>query len=105
MVDSISGCGRGPERPVLLPVGGRDPASRATPVSPTGGDIAGARAASVGQADGGTAGLLRELSGAPPVDSGKVAALRAAIAGGTYQVDVDATAAAMIRSELGGSGA
>jgi negative regulator of flagellin synthesis FlgM len=43
--------------------------------------------------------LVRDLAAAPPVDSAKVSALRAAIASGAYTVDADAIAAKMIALE------
>ena len=42
----------------------------------------------------------KQLAASPPVDSAKVASLKAAIAGGRYTIDADRIATAMIRSEL-----
>jgi len=46
-------------------------------------------------------GIARDLAASPPVDAARVAALRVAIAGGTYKPDPDRIAAAMIRLESG----
>lgn len=46
-------------------------------------------------------GIARELAASPPVDAARVAALRSAIAGGSYKPDPDRIAAAMIRLETG----
>lgn len=49
-------------------------------------------------------GIARDLAASPPVDAARVAALRSAIAGGTYKPDPDRIAAAMIRLETGSRG-
>lgn len=56
------------------------------------------RPASEGAAPNPAADLAAE---GPPVDAGKVAAIRAAIAGGAYRIDVEAIAAKMIKLDLG----
>lgn len=65
------------------------------------GDVAGARAdtaAASGQAVATTVGRL--VAEGPPVETDRVAALRAAIRGGTYKADPDAIAAKMIATDL-----
>ncbi len=47
-----------------------------------------------------TGGLVRELASAPPVDSARVAELRAWIAADLYRPDPERIASAMIASEL-----
>ena len=42
----------------------------------------------------------KQLAASPPVDSAKIASLRAAISEGRYTIDADSIAAAMIRSEI-----
>ena len=49
-------------------------------------------------------GIARELAVSAPIDAARVAALRSAIAGGTYKPDPDRIAAAMIRLETGSRG-
>lgn len=49
-------------------------------------------------------GIARDLAASAPVDAARVAALRSAIAGGTYKPDPDRIAAAMIRLETGSRG-
>jgi negative regulator of flagellin synthesis FlgM len=44
----------------------------------------------------GQTALVRSLAASPPVDAGRVAALRAAIASGSYRIDADAIAGAML---------
>ena len=48
----------------------------------------------------GTAVAARALSAAPPVDLGKVAALKSAIASGSYVLDPEAIATKMIALDL-----
>ena len=43
--------------------------------------------------------LARDLAASPPVDAGKVARLKTAIAAGLYTIDADAIAARMIALE------
>lgn len=47
------------------------------------------------------AGLVADLAKAPPVDAARVAALKAAIDAGTYRIDPDAIAAAMLKLDQG----
>jgi negative regulator of flagellin synthesis FlgM len=47
------------------------------------------------------AALVADLAKAPPVDAARVAALKAAIDAGSYRVDPDAIAAAMLRLDQG----
>ena len=49
-------------------------------------------------------GIARELAASAPVDAARVAALRTAIAGGTYKPDPALIAAAMVRLETGSRG-
>jgi negative regulator of flagellin synthesis FlgM len=104
MVDSISGCGAAPPgRPALQPVGSRDAAA---PAGSVGGTASSAPVSSRAVEAGASAvSQLRDLGASPPVDAARVADLKARIADGSYQLDPDATAAAMIRSELGSSAA
>ena len=44
-------------------------------------------------------GIVSDLARSPPIDSGKVERLKAAIANGTYTIDPDAIAARMIALE------
>jgi flagellar biosynthesis anti-sigma factor FlgM len=101
MVDSISGGAATPGRPALQPVGQREAPAPAAAVQTERPAQSTLRAA----ADSGASGVsqLRELGASAPVDSARVADLRARIASGSYQIDPEATAAAMVRSELGGS--
>lgn len=50
-------------------------------------------------------GVARDLAAAAPVDAARVAALRLAIADGSYKVDPDAIAARMIAFDRGSAGA
>ncbi|MEY2883621.1 MAG: Anti-sigma-28 factor, FlgM [Pseudomonadota bacterium] len=62
------------------------------------GDAAPARA-------GGTLGrIAKDMAAAPPVDAGRVAALKQAIAGGSYRADPERIATAMLRLEGGRPG-
>lgn len=47
-------------------------------------------------------GLARDMAASPPVDSGRVAAIRSAIATGSYIVDAGRLADAMISSAMSG---
>ncbi|WP_353216078.1 flagellar biosynthesis anti-sigma factor FlgM [Sandarakinorhabdus sp.] len=49
------------------------------------------------------AGLVKELASAPPVNAARVAELRAQIAQGSYQIDADAIARAMLSLDRGTS--
>jgi negative regulator of flagellin synthesis FlgM len=71
-------------KPAAVPTAGAAPAEQAQPL---------ANPASALAAEG------------APVDSAKVAALRAAIANGSYRIDPDAIAAKMIALDLPGGGA
>lgn len=94
MIDGINN-GGGPARS-LFPVrstaaGAADPGQpvrRIAAAAPVGGGLA-------------QAGLVKELASAPPVNSAKVAALQAAIAAGTYRIDPDAIAGAMLALDQG----
>lgn len=44
--------------------------------------------------------MAKQLAASPPVDSAKIASLKAAISEGRYPIDADRIAEAMIRSEL-----
>lgn len=59
------------------------------------------RVAEAGAVKPGLSGLVAELAKAPPVDETRVAVLKAAIADGSYRVDPDAIAAAMLRLDRG----
>ena len=45
--------------------------------------------------------LVRQMAASPPIDTARVAALRAAIADGSYAIDADAIAARMIAFDRG----
>ena len=49
-------------------------------------------------------GIVHQLAASAPVDTARVAALRTAIAGGSYKPDPALIAAAMIRLETGSRG-
>lgn len=91
MIDGISGGGG----PVRGPFGQR-PAETTEPVRA-------ARPAAQGQKATGTgaSALVRDLAAAPPVDAGRVADLRARIAAGTYRLDPQRIAAAMLALDRG----
>lgn len=93
----IDGIGRGglPRQFQVSTLPGRVSIAGATTAA---GDAAPARAA-------GTLGrIAKDMAAAPPVDAGRVAALKQAIAGGSYRVDPDRIAAAMLRLEGGRPG-
>jgi negative regulator of flagellin synthesis FlgM len=46
--------------------------------------------------------VVRDLAASPPVDAGRVAALRAAIASGSFRIDPDAIAGAMLKLDQRG---
>jgi negative regulator of flagellin synthesis FlgM len=48
--------------------------------------------------------LVRDMAASPPVDTARVAALRAAIASGDYAIDPEAIAARMLAFDGGGRG-
>jgi negative regulator of flagellin synthesis FlgM len=60
-----------------------------------------AQAGALKSAASASAGLVADLAKAPPVDAVRVAALKAAIDGGSYRIDPDAIAAAMLRLDRG----
>ncbi len=83
----IDGIGRmQPVAPALT-----EPNSRSDAAAPRGNRPSEQESASL-QLDG----IARELAAAPPVDTARVAALRAAIEAGSYRVDPEKIAAAMI---------
>jgi negative regulator of flagellin synthesis FlgM len=59
------------------------------------------RVAETGAAKPGFGALVAELAKAPPVDSVRIASLKAAIADGSYRIDPDAIAGAMLRLDRG----
>ncbi len=93
MIDGISGGGgpvRGPwpSRSAATPAAdSNEPARAVTRVTPV--------------ARSGPGGLVAELASAPPVDRGRVEALRSAIAEGRYKIDPTAIADAMLKLERG----
>jgi negative regulator of flagellin synthesis FlgM len=91
MIDGFRNNPLGPFTARSLPAraGGADPA---TPVR---------RVAAAPATDRPNAGLVADLAKAPPVDAVRVASLKAAIAGGSYRIDPDAIAAAMLRLDRG----
>jgi negative regulator of flagellin synthesis FlgM len=50
----------------------------------------------------GAGAVVRDLAASPPVDAGRVAALRAAIADGSFRIDADAIAGAMLKLDRRG---
>lgn len=93
----IDGIGRsGPQRP---PVAAGDTTAKVNDLR-AGMQTKSPRAAVSAQ----ISGIARDLAASPPVDAARVAALRSAIAGGTYKPDPDRIAAAMIRLETGSRG-
>lgn len=78
----------------------------ATDVARVGNDAGVTRTAAVGAADGATtaapSAVQRMAAEGAPVDSARVEAIRARIAAGTYTIDPDAIARAMIAQDLGG---
>ena len=90
----IDGIGRsGPQR---LPVASGDGVARTTELR-GGLAVKSPKAPATAQ----ISGVARDLAASPPVDAARVAALRAAIAGGAYKPDPERIAAAMIRLESG----
>ena len=91
MVDKISGDGSIPTRAALPLATGKLSNGRARvdtstpPQAPASAQISPA---------------AKQLAASPPVDSAKIASLKAAISEGRYTIDADSIAAAMIRSEL-----
>jgi negative regulator of flagellin synthesis FlgM len=59
------------------------------------------RVAEPGPIKAGISSLVADLAKAPPVDETRVAVLKAAIADGSYRVDPDAIADAMLRLDRG----
>ena len=93
----IDGIGRsGPQRP---PVTGSDSVAKPADLRNR-MEVRSPKAAVPAQ----ISGIARDLAASPPVDAARVAALRSAIAGGTYKPDPDRIAAAMIRLEAGSRG-
>ena len=93
----IDGIGRnGPQRP---PVAGSDSVAKPADLRSR-MEVRSPKAAVPAQ----ISGIARGLAASPPVDAARVAALRSAIAGGTYKPDPDRIAAAMIRLETGSRG-
>lgn len=89
----IDGLGRGsPLRPTLA---GNAAAARAAPAT------AAAPAASPRALSAQAGQRVRDMAASPPVDVARVAALRLAIADGSYKPDPDAIAAKMIALEAG----
>lgn len=103
MVDSVSGnAAAGLTRHAVQRGNGRDQAevaparigqSKAT-------DSRSVEANSVGPASA-ARNAIRDLSAEPPVDGARVADLRAAINSGSYRIDADRIADAMLKSETG----
>ncbi len=103
MVDSVSGNSAvGTARLSLQLASGRDP------VDGKPGAVEQGRALDVRKADGGSAmvtsagrAAVRDMAAEPPIDSARVAELRAAIASGSYRIEPEKIADAMLRSETG----
>ena len=72
----------------------------AGPVSPASAKASASKPAADPFARSPTAAAARDLAAAPPIDSAKVADLRARIAAGTYVVDPAQIAAKMIELDL-----
>lgn len=68
-----------------------EPVRRTAPAGPVAGSLAGTGAAS----------LVADLAAAPPVDAVRVAAIKAGIEAGSFRIDPDAIAAAMLRLDRG----
>jgi negative regulator of flagellin synthesis FlgM len=108
MVDSVSGnAAAGSARQAVQLANGRERAEapparieqpRAT--DPRSVEARSAEAKSVGQVSAARS-AIREMAAEPPVDGARVADLRAAISSGSYRVDADRIADAMLRSETG----
>jgi flagellar biosynthesis anti-sigma factor FlgM len=93
MIDGISG-GGGPVRrattgrsPATQAADSKEPARPVSRINPT--------------QRSGAGGLVADMASAPPVNSARVAELRAQVAGGRYPVDPLAIADAMLRLERG----
>ena len=91
MIDNV---GRG--GPLRLPVAGAGQAARpvTAPKAPAPGAVN----------VGGAGHIVRAMAAQPPVDTARVAALRAAIAAGNYRPDPQAIAARMIALEQSSGG-
>ena len=94
MVDQISGNGL-PQRAALQLSNGK---ARVDPGAVAEGRPA-APARETGSATVRLSPVAKELAAQAPIDSGKVASLKAAISEGRYPIDPGAIASAMIRSE------
>ncbi len=91
MVDAVSGGGK---PPVNLLKAVETPAAR-----PSRATEAGREATSVRSIEGGK--LARQISSSPPVDASKVAEIRGKIATGSYHIEPERIADAMIGMEKG----
>jgi negative regulator of flagellin synthesis FlgM len=93
MIDGINGGGGSIRSPFASRSGGPTAAEAKEPARPV------ARLAPTARGQAG--GLVAELASAPPVNRARVDELRAAISAGSYRIDPQAIAAAMLKLERG----